>query len=63
MLEGDCTEIGGLASPACAVLEEDSAVTCSMPGGALIKDFAHEGVNQAMKLERALARSIPQSAS
>ena len=57
MLEGDCTEIGGIGfAGVCGFGGGFGRYMLNAWGEPLIKDFAHEGVNQAMKLERALAR-------
>jgi Icc-related predicted phosphoesterase len=57
MLEGDCTEIGGVGfAGVCGFGGGFGRYMLNAWGEPLIKDFAHEGVNQAMRLERALAR-------
>ncbi len=57
ILEGDCVEIGGVGfAGVCGFGGGFGRYMLNAWGEPLIKDFAHEGVNQAMKLERALAR-------
>ena len=57
MLDGDSTEIGGVGfAGVCGFGGGFGRYMLNAWGEPLIKDFAHEGVNQAMKLERALAR-------
>jgi Icc-related predicted phosphoesterase len=57
MLEGDCAEIGGIGfAGVCGFGGGFGRYMLNAWGEPLIKDFAREGVNQAMKLERALAR-------
>jgi Icc-related predicted phosphoesterase len=57
MLEGECAEIGGIGfAGVCGFGGGFGRCMLNAWGEPLIKEFAHEGVNQAMKLERALAR-------
>ncbi|HET6408312.1 MAG TPA: metallophosphoesterase [Chthoniobacteraceae bacterium] len=57
MLEGECKEIGGVGfAGVCGFGGGFGRFMLNAWGEPLIKDFAQEGVNQAMKLERALAR-------
>ena len=57
MLEGECAEIGGVGfAGVCGFGGGFGRFMLNAWGEPLIKDFAQEGVNQAMKLERALAR-------
>ena len=57
LLEGECTEIGGVGfAGVCGFGGGFGRCMLNAWGEPLIKEFAQEGVNQAMKLERALAR-------
>lgn len=57
LLEGECAEIGGVGfAGVCGFGGGFGRWMLNAWGEPLIKEFAHEGVNQAMKLERALAR-------
>jgi Icc-related predicted phosphoesterase len=57
LLEGECAEIGGVGfAGVCGFGGGFGRWMLNAWGEPLIKEFAQEGVNQAMKLERALAR-------
>jgi Icc-related predicted phosphoesterase len=57
LLEGECTEIGGVGfAGVCGFGGGFGRCMLNAWGEPLIKDFAQEGVNHAMRLERALAR-------
>jgi Icc-related predicted phosphoesterase len=57
LLEGECAEIRGVGfAGVCGFGGGFGRCMLNAWGEPLIKDFAQEGVNQAMKLERALAR-------
>lgn len=57
LLEGESVEIGGIGfAGVCGFGGGFGRCMLNPWGEPLIKEFAHEGVNQAMKLERALAR-------
>ena len=57
LLEGECAEIKGVGfAGACGFGGGFGRWMLNAWGEPLIKEFAQEGVNQAMKLERALAR-------